>query len=110
MKYGCVFCDYAGPSPILHEFGDVFVIEPMIPVTPGHLLVVPTEHVEDAATSPSLTARVFEIAGRIAGYDAGPSFNLITSAGKAATQTVRHLHVHVIPRRAGDGIKLPWSA
>ncbi len=35
--------------------------------------------------------------------------NVITSRGAAATQTVRHLHVHVVPRRQGDGILLPWT-
>jgi histidine triad (HIT) family protein len=36
--------------------------------------------------------------------------NLITSVGSAATQTVFHLHVHVVPRRAGDGLALPWTS
>jgi diadenosine tetraphosphate (Ap4A) HIT family hydrolase len=35
--------------------------------------------------------------------------NLITSDGAAATQTVKHLHVHIVPRRDGDGLTLPWS-
>jgi histidine triad (HIT) family protein len=37
------------------------------------------------------------------------SFNLITSQGAAATQTVMHLHLHLVPRTDGDGLKLPWS-
>jgi hypothetical protein len=37
------------------------------------------------------------------------SFNLITSVGAAATQTVRHLHIHLIPRREGDALALPWT-
>ena len=41
--------------------------------------------------------------------DAPPSANLITSIGAAATQTVFHLHVHVVPRHEGDGLLLPWS-
>lgn len=36
--------------------------------------------------------------------------NLITSRGPAATQTVPHLHLHLIPRREGDGLTLPWTA
>lgn len=39
----------------------------------------------------------------------GTDFNLITSAGAAATQTVAHLHVHYVPRRTGDGLGLPWT-
>ena len=35
--------------------------------------------------------------------------NLITSIGPAATQTVPHLHLHLVPRRPGDGLPLPWT-
>jgi histidine triad (HIT) family protein len=40
---------------------------------------------------------------------ATPPCNIITSAGSDATQTVFHLHLHVVPRRAGDGLALPWT-
>jgi histidine triad (HIT) family protein len=35
--------------------------------------------------------------------------NLINSCGPAAWQTVFHFHMHVIPRYAGDPLKLPWE-
>jgi diadenosine tetraphosphate (Ap4A) HIT family hydrolase len=35
--------------------------------------------------------------------------NFITSAGRDATQTVFHLHIHIVPRHAGDGLALPWT-
>jgi histidine triad (HIT) family protein len=38
------------------------------------------------------------------------AFNIITSAGRDATQTVDHLHLHLVPRRPGDGLALPWAA
>lgn len=38
-----------------------------------------------------------------------PAANIITSRGSAATQTVYHLHLHVVPRREGDGLGLPWT-
>ena len=37
------------------------------------------------------------------------SCNLITSVGAAATQTVKHLHIHIVPRHEGDGLHLPWT-
>jgi histidine triad (HIT) family protein len=37
------------------------------------------------------------------------AFNLITSAGEWATQTVMHLHIHYIPRQLNDKLSLPWS-
>lgn len=38
-----------------------------------------------------------------------PDANIITSKGSLATQTVFHLHVHLVPRAAGDGLPLPWT-
>lgn len=113
----CPFCDYEGPSRILKEWAvngegasSVYVIEPLRQVTPGHVLVVPSDHVIDFAASPEITARVMKRAAewwRIA--DTTGDCNLITSKGKAASQTVAHFHVHVVPRHAGDGLWLPWS-
>jgi histidine triad (HIT) family protein len=36
-------------------------------------------------------------------------YNIITSMGEYATQTVFHLHVHIVPRRLNDGLHLPWT-
>jgi histidine triad (HIT) family protein len=35
--------------------------------------------------------------------------NLITSKGREATQTVFHMHLHLVPRAENDGLLLPWS-
>ena len=82
--------------------------EPLNPVTPGHMLFVPVRHVASALDDPYETALTMEIASRWAARLA-EDFNLITSAGAAATQTVRHLHIHLVPRREGDGLHLPWT-
>lgn len=97
-------------SPVrIHSIGaDTFaVFEPLAPVTPGHLLVVPARHVEDAAASPHLAGMATNVASAYAGR-AGQA-NIITSIGPNATQSVFHLHVHVVPRRPGDGLHLPWT-
>src|SRR6266498_1808009 len=99
----CVFCeritegDYEG-----WDFGCVW-FEPLNPVTPGHMLFVPIEHVTGAYQSISATGSVFAVAAFFAKHQED-HFNLITSAGSAATQTVEHLHVHYVPRREGDGL------
>lgn len=107
---GCPFCRIAEHDPdaqIMRVVGDAFVIEPLNPVTPGHLLVIPIKHVADAAQDPHTTAATMHAAALVA-RDTG-SCNIITSVGAAATQTVRHLHLHVVPRCAGDGLRLPWT-
>lgn len=114
MKDGCVFCDYEGPSEVLATFamesGEVFVIAPVEPVTEGHVLVIPRLHVASFALNPRLTGAVMHAASHWQATKNGyGDANLITSAGEAATQTVKHLHVHVVPRAKGDGLLLPWS-
>lgn len=85
--------------------------EPLNPVTPGHVLIVPRLHVTDFVAD----GRVFAITAQDAqNYvamiaDRADGWNVITSMGEAATQSVFHLHLHVVPRRHGDGLHLPWT-
>ena len=107
----CVFCAIVAgtePATVVREWWDAIAIVPLNPVTDGHVLVIPRQHVQDAASEPLLTG----ITARCAAELIGPSvdaFNLITSAGRDATQTVMHLHWHIVPRIAGDGLHLPWT-
>lgn len=108
MTADCVFCRIAAgtaAATVVAEWPDAIAIVPLGPVTPGHLLVIPRCHVADATTEPVVTASVMQRALEVAPWP----FNLITSAGADATQTVFHLHVHVVPRRPGDGLTLPWT-
>lgn len=109
MKNDCAFCEYDGPSEILDTSQSGFVIEPIDPIVIGHRLVVPWDHVSDALVNPALTGEVFQLAAWHAKVMHGNNFNLITSIGSVATQTVMHLHVHIVPREFGDGLPLPWT-
>lgn len=109
---GCVFCDpdRLPEHPLMSGedgYGLFRVFEPLNPVTPGHTLVVPCYHVEDATERPGVTAAAAFVAAEVAAEH--EAYNLITSGGEAATQTIRHLHWHVVPRRPGDGLHLPWT-
>lgn len=104
----CIFCSIvAGKSPanIVREWQDAIAIVPLNPVVEGHILVIPRQHVRDALENPSVTASTMRRASEIATYPC----NIITSAGAEATQSVYHMHVHVVPREAGDGLALPWT-
>lgn len=109
MTDNCVFCDYAGPNTILWETGSVYVVEPLVQITPGHVLVIPRVHAEDFADDPAVTAEVFRGAAEYAQANGIEDANLITSRGKAASQTVFHVHVHVLPREWHDSVILPWA-
>lgn len=105
----CVFCQRIAENEFLPTpVGLVARFAPLNPVTPGHMLFIPTVHVSDAAVDPAITGMVFAAAGewvRRTRIEA----NLITSIGTAATQTVFHFHVHAVPRRLGDELTLPWT-
>lgn len=107
---GCVFCEIVrdrSAAVRVSEWTDAVAIVPLDPVVEGHWLVIPRWHVADAGVEPVITGMVMEHAAQLG--RAYSDFNLITSVGSAASQTVRHLHVHVVPRCEGDGLKLPWS-
>ncbi|MGI5274726.1 HIT family protein [Nonomuraea sp. CA-218870] len=106
----CVFCDIlAGEAPatIVRSWSTAIAIKPLNPVTEGHTLVIPATHVRDVTEDPEVSAMTMEVAAEYAA-GVGPC-NVITSVGREATQTVFHLHIHVVPRRAEDGLALPWS-
>ena len=106
---GCVFCELIAAGEYDDEYDGIVDFEPLNPVTPGHCLVVPKLHVADALEDPAVTAEVMMYAADYAVRERLPSCNLITSVGADATQTVMHLHVHVVPRHEGDGLALPWT-
>jgi histidine triad (HIT) family protein len=107
---GCVFCQIAAgeaPATVVREWPDAMAIVPINPVTDGHILVIPRGHVADVAEDPVVSGAVMARAAELAAQL--PSANVITSMGSAATQTVFHLHLHVVPRSTGDGLPLPWT-
>lgn len=107
----CVFCRIiAGTEPrtLVREWPDAVAFLPLDPVTGGHVLVVPRVHVADFTQSPEVSAAVAYRAAQLAA-ELGCELNLVTSKGRAATQTVFHLHYHLVPRVAGDGLPLPWT-
>lgn len=107
----CPFCRIiAGEAPatVVADWSDALAIEPIGPVTPGHVLVIPKAHVADFTEDPSVTAITMRRAAELAGELGLDATNLITSRGAEATQTVYHLHTHLVPRRRGDRLALPW--
>jgi len=78
------------------------------PLFPGHCLVIPREHVDTLGDLPGrLTAPLFDAAAAVAraleaGLGADGSF---VAVNNRVSQSVPHLHVHVVPRRRGDGLR-----
>jgi histidine triad (HIT) family protein len=118
-QLGCPFCRIVrGEDPGAREvFRNEHVVAflPLEPATPGHTLVVPRGHVPDlwsldgdvAAHLARATLRLSEAVRRATDPE---GLNIIQSNGKAATQTVFHLHVHIVPRWTGDRMGPIWPA
>lgn len=108
----CPFCEIVAgraPATIVDQWDDVIIIVPLNPVVPGHVMLIPQQHVTDFVQDPAASRRVMEVAAvYVADHRVGDC-NVITSRGAAATQTVGHLHLHVVPRVEGDGLHLPWT-
>jgi histidine triad (HIT) family protein len=107
----CPFCEIVAgraAAAIIRRWDDALAIVPLDPVVYGHTLVIPKTHVTDFAADPDVTAATTRRAAELAGDFPAGAMNLITSRGKAATQSVFHLHLHLVPRTENDGLALPW--
>ena len=113
----CAFCRIVRgedvEAVIVWEDQHTVAFAPLKPATQGHTLVVPKEHAtqlwdlskNDAAAVMSTTLTVSQSLRQTLQPD---GLNIIQSNGAAATQTVAHVHVHVVPRWKRDRMTLRW--
>ena len=114
----CVFCKIiAGeiPATRIYEDQTILVFLDNGPISDGHTLVIPKFHVEHLHDCPAeLLGQIFSCVGKIAGAVSGAmnsdGYNLLCNNGRAAGQLVEHLHFHIIPRNAGDGLLNHWPS
>lgn len=112
----CPFCRIVqgeDSATVVFESDTALAFFPLRPAARGHTLVVPKAHVSDflhvdEAQASDLTGAVLRVARAVERAVAPDGMNVLTSAGEAATQTVFHLHVHVLPRWHDDPIGTFW--
>lgn len=112
----CVFCRIVAkqiPATVVHEDEDTLAFMDIGQVNPGHVLVALKAHAENLyALDDAKAAAVFRTAARVARAIRsafGPEgLSVYQANGKAAGQTVFHLHIHLVPRYEGDGMALTW--
>ncbi len=112
MKDDCIFCKIANhviESKYVYEDDLVVAFYDMNPQAPVHVLVVPKEHYDNIVdgvpgdTLAAMAHAVDEVAKAEGIKDAG--FRVIANTGKAAGQTVNHLHWHVLGGASmGEGL------
>ncbi len=104
----------AGRSPgeIVYQDERVGVIMDIAPMNPGHCLVIPRTPASGLQDlDPADGERMFRVAQKVAKtlpvvVPGCQGINLFLADGRAAGQEVMHVHLHVIPRLAADGIRL----
>jgi len=112
----CVFCgirDGHVPAIVMAEDERAFAVLDIHPINDGHTLIIPRTHVETffEISDEDLVATI-RLARRVAGgirRGLEPDgLNLLQNNGAAAFQSVRHVHVHLIPRWEDDGRGFNW--
>ena len=114
----CTFCQIANgelPAHIVHRDADVIAFLDRAPLVHGHVLVMPVAHVETLDDLPdALLAPVFGAVRRtsIAVQKALRAEGSFVATNTRISQSVPHLHIHVVPRSKGDGLfstRLVWQ-
>jgi histidine triad (HIT) family protein len=107
----CIFCDIVAgriPAEIVWRSDAAVAFLDNRPLFPGHLLLIPATHIETLADLPEpQVARFFQTVRNLEraveqALDAEGTFIAINNR---VSQSVPHLHVHIVPRHKGDGLK-----
>jgi histidine triad (HIT) family protein len=111
MSVNCAFCQIiegARPASIVMDNDQALAFLDSRPLFPGHCLVIPKQHIETLSDLPAGMAGGFfhsvQLLARAVeeGMHAEGSFVAINNG---VSQSVPHLHVHVVPRRKKDGLR-----
>jgi len=107
----CVFCDIVSdkiPAEIVWRGEDTIAFLDSRPLFPGHVLVIPTSHIGTLAELPAgQVGPLFQAVQKLENaveraLDAEGTFIGINNR---VSQSIPHLHIHIVPRRKGDGLK-----
>ena len=111
MDDECLFCRIVSgelPATIVYEDENSIAFLDHRPLFPGHTLLVPRQHVETLGELPAkLVGPYFEAAQKLAlaVESAMEAEGTFVAMNNRVSQSVPHLHVHIVPRRRKDGLK-----
>src|SRR3989338_6661310 len=109
----CVFCKILRgeiPGEIVSSSEHFVALKDAHPVVPGHILVIPKKHYVTLLDLPTTDAAEMlkfmqSVASQLLEKKKGDGFNLVMNNLPPAGQVVPHAHIHLIPRKEGDGIR-----
>lgn len=113
----CIFCKIINgdiPSAKVYEDDHVYAFLDISQVTKGHTLIIPKVHTRNIYDTPpevakNLFARVPIIANAIKEAYQPSGMNILNNNELAASQTVFHLHLHLIPKYDDKGFSVAWQ-
>ena len=111
----CIFCKIICgeiPSETLYEDENFRVILDIAPSAKGHAIVISKRHCTDLFSSDSATMSnalfvIAKVADAIKKALACDGINILQNNGKAAGQSIFHLHFHILPRYNDDNLTIP---
>ena len=109
----CVFCTIVRgekSAQIVSSSEHFIAFKDTHPVVPGHTLIIPKKHYVTFLDIPTSLSEEFvafakSVASELLESKKGDGFNFVMNNLPAAGQEVPHAHMHVIPRKEGDGIR-----
>jgi histidine triad (HIT) family protein len=107
----CLFCDIAAsrvPAEIVWRHDGMVAFLDHRPLFPGHVLLIPEAHIETLADLPPAAAGHFlQAIQRLerAVESAMTAQGSFIAVNNRVSQSVPHLHAHIVPRNKGDGLK-----
>jgi histidine triad (HIT) family protein len=118
MAQDCIFCkivDGRIPATKVLEDDHSIAFLDIGPLAKGHTLLIPKAHAEtmdqlSALQAGQMLANLPALVKAVRQATDCEGINILQNNGKVAHQEVMHVHVHVIPRRAGDSFKFNWPA
>ena len=113
----CTFCAIIAreqPGEIVYENDHVAAFMDALPMTRGHLLLVPKRHIPDLYALPAgegepLLAAASDLARWMVGGLGARGVNVLNNNGVEADQSQFHVHFHIIPRYGNDRLLHPWE-
>ena len=103
------------PCHRVYENDLVLAFLDIMPLSPGHTLVIPKErkahlHELSAASGAALGAALVHVSQAVLRATGAESYNVLQNNGAPAHQAVFHVHFHIIPRLGNRGLGIGWKA
>lgn len=109
----CIFCKIVKgeiKSDIVYSSDNFIGILDIHPKSVGHTVIFPKQHFNNILDIPSslggeMLEAIKEVGLKLIKEKKGDGFNVVVNNGQVAGQVVMHSHIHIIPRKTGDGLK-----